>query len=143
MNHIQDEVRELLQRKANDLPPHLDVPGSINTRVRRRIAVNALVVGLTVVVLTGGALAGLRSIGVLSKAQLAGGSPSAPSSSPAAVTGCTSSQLSATAVMGGAAGSRGGTIDLTNASQVTCTLTGTPQITLLDPNQQLITSGVT
>jgi hypothetical protein len=44
--------------------------------------------------------------------------------------------------MQGAAGSREGAISLTNLSSDTCTLEGTPAITLLDPNLNPITSGI-
>jgi hypothetical protein len=44
--------------------------------------------------------------------------------------------------MTGAAGSREGGVTLTNFSDTTCTLQGTPTITLLDQNLQPITSGV-
>jgi len=45
--------------------------------------------------------------------------------------------------MGGAAGSREGSIGLTNFSDVTCTLQGTPSITLLNQKLKPIASGVT
>jgi hypothetical protein len=45
--------------------------------------------------------------------------------------------------MEGAAGSREGGVTLTNFSDATCTLQGTPAITLLDENLVPITSGVT
>jgi len=44
--------------------------------------------------------------------------------------------------MEGAAGSREGAIRFTNYSNTTCTLQGTPKITLLDGNLRPITSGV-
>ncbi|MEA2460609.1 MAG: hypothetical protein QOH90_786 [Actinomycetota bacterium] len=44
--------------------------------------------------------------------------------------------------MEGAAGSREGSLAVSNFSDTTCTLSGTPEITLLDDNLDPITSGV-
>jgi hypothetical protein len=56
---------------------------------------------------------------------------------------CTSGQLRAIGSLEGAAGSREGVIDLSNFSDMPCTLQGNPEIELLDQNLQPITSGVT
>src|SRR5213076_3288817 len=58
-----DELRELLQRKADDVPPHREIPRALEGRARRRIGLNALGVGMVVVVLAAGALAGVRAFG--------------------------------------------------------------------------------
>ena len=143
---MDDELRELLRRKADDVPPHREVPRSLATRARRRIALNALRVGMTVVVLAVGAFAGVRAFGGPA-AQRPIGHPSSasvqPSPSASATPACTSSQLRAVGSMQGAAGSREGAIGLTNLSAETCTVQGTPTITLLDQNLRPITSGVT
>jgi hypothetical protein len=130
VNDVDDAVRELLQEKAHDIPPNLDLPRSLTTRVRRRIALNALAVTITLVVVAAGAFAGLRAL--RSQRSETAGTP----------TSCTSAHLRAVVSMEGAAGSREGTIDLTNTSG-TCTLEGTPTLTLFDQNMDPIVSGIT
>jgi hypothetical protein len=146
MSDMNDDVTELLRRRAAQVPPHREVPSSITGRVRRRVAVNALAMGAAVVLVVGIAVAGLRSLapatndiprgqpGTAASLQTPAGSAGAP---------CTSAQLSALASMEGAAGSREGVIVFTNVSSETCTLEGRPGITLLDQNGQPITAGVT
>ena len=145
MSDVRDDLRELLRRRANELPPHREVPSSLRGRARRRIAFNALGVGLAVVVAAGGALAGIRAFGGPSAPE-PGGSPS-PSSqqtpSGSGLPACTSAQLRAVGSMEGAAGSREGAITLENLSDQTCTLQGRPVITLLDQSGNPISSGVT
>src|SRR5712691_591639 len=146
MNDIRDDLQELLQRKADQVPPHRDVPRSLMGRARRRIALNALATGLVVVVLAGGAFAGLRSFGA-APARQPGGQPTTSSSAPrtpaATIPSCTSGSLRAVGSLDGAAGSREGSIIFTNFSDTTCTLQGRPPITLLNRNLKPITSGVT
>jgi len=129
VNDVDDEVRDLLREKAHDIPPNLDLPRSLTTRVRRRIALNALAVTVTLVVVAAGAFGTLRAF--LSKPAETAGTPP-----------CTSVHLRAIVSMEGAAGSREGTIELTNTS-ATCTLKGTPPLTLLDRNMDPIVSGIT
>jgi hypothetical protein len=129
MNDVDDEVRDLLREKAKDVPPNLDVPPSLTTRVRRRIALNALAVTATVVVVAAGAFGTIRAF----RSQ-----PSETEGTPA----CTSAGIRAAASLQGAAGSREGTIELTNTS-ATCALKGTPTLNLLDEDLQPIVSGIT
>jgi hypothetical protein len=140
MNDLRDDVRDLLSRKAAELPPHLDVPAALPKRVRRRIAWNTVAVGATVAVVAVALVAGMRTLGG-PDASAPAGQPST-GSSPTTAAMCESSQLVANASMEGAAGSRGGTIDVMNASDVSCTLQGTPEVTLLDQHLDPITSGV-
>ncbi len=147
MNEIDDEVRELLRQKAQDVPAHREVPRSLIRRSRRRIALNAVAVGATVVVLVAGVFAGVRALsGPGTSVPIGHGPSSSPSQGPSPTTSapaaCTSGQLRAVATMQGAAGSREGAITLTNLSSTTCTLQGTPTITLLDQNLVPIASGV-
>jgi hypothetical protein len=130
MNDVDDEVRELLREKAHDIPPTLDVPRSLTTRVRRRIALNALAVTATVVVVAAGAFGTLRAFHSRSSQTAGAGTP------------CPSAHLRAVVSMEGAAGSREGTIDLTNTSGA-CTLKGTPTVKLLDQQGTPIVSSVT
>ncbi len=142
---MDDELRDLFQRKADDVPPHREAPPALARRARRRVALNGLTIGALVVVLAGGAFVGVRALGGRGAAQ-PGGHPTAttqPTPSTAAAPACTSGQLRAVGSMEGAAGSREGAVALTNLSDQTCTLQGTPVITLLDDNLDPITDGVT
>jgi Protein of unknown function (DUF4232) len=129
VNDVDDEVRDLLRDKAHEIPPHLDLPRSLTPRVRRRIALNALAVTATLVVIAAGAFVTLRAF------------RSQPSETYAGATRCTSADLRAIVSMEGAAGSREGTIELTNTAD-TCTLTGTPTLELLDRHMDPIVSGI-
>jgi hypothetical protein len=129
MNDVDDQVRDLLREKAHDIPPNLEVPGSLTTRVRRRIALNALAVTVTVVVVAAGAFGTLRAI--RSRSSETAGTPA-----------CTSAHVRAVVSLEGAAGSREGTIELTNTS-ATCALKGTPTLKLLDQDLHPIVSGIT
>jgi len=145
VNDIDDDVRDLLRQKAQDVPPHVEVPRSLVRRVRRRIAANALAVGATAIVLTVGVFTGVRALdGMGSSEPIAPGprpsvEPTPSTSTPAA---CTSGQLRAVGSMEGAAGSREGSTVLTNFSSTTCTLQGTPAITLLDQKLAPISAGI-
>jgi uncharacterized protein DUF4232 len=156
VSDMNDEIRDLLGRKADEVPPHRNVPRSLMRRVRRRIALNALAAGTVVVVLAAGAFASVRALNASgpsvpneppptsSVRPTPSASPSiqpTPSASPTPA--CTSAQVRAVASMEGAAGSLEGVIGLTNLSDRTCTLQGTPAITLLDQNLDPIGSGVT
>jgi hypothetical protein len=141
MTEIDKEVREMLKHKADEVPLHTQVPSALVGRARRRVALNSVGIGLAIVALAGGAFAGVRAI------QRHQGQPRPFASGPAtpavtATPACTSGQLRAIGSMQGAAGSREGAVRLTNYSNKTCTLRGTPAITLLDGNLHAITSGV-
>jgi hypothetical protein len=143
---MDDELRDLFHRRADDVPPHREVPQALARRARRRVALNGLAVGALVVVLAAGAFAGVRLLGGPGTAQ-PGVSPTAtvqpsPTTSGTAAA-CTSGQLRAVGTLEGAAGSREGAVALTNLSDQTCTVRGTPLITLLDENLDPITDGVT
>jgi hypothetical protein len=145
MNDMNDDVTELLRRRAAQVPPHREVPASMTGRVRRRVAMNALAMGMAVVLVGGIAVAGLRTLApdtndiprgqpeTSASQQTSSGTPGAP---------CTSGQLQTSVSVEGAAGSREGAIIFTNTS-TTCTLQGRPAITLLDQTGQPITDGVT
>jgi hypothetical protein len=143
---MRDDLRELLKRRAGNVPAHRRVPPSLMGRARRRVALNALGVGVAILLAVGGTFAGLHAFGTAPANRL-GGNPSSPSVQPttpaSAVSACTSGQLRAVGSMEGAAGSREGGVRFTNFSDTTCTLQGTPTITLLDGNLEPITTGVT
>ena len=135
MSDIDDRVRETLWQRSRDLPPHLEVPHTLTKRVRRRIARNGLIVGTTALVTVAGVLVGMRAFGSsrIHPPFPTGGQRQA----------CTADQLEATASLEGAAGSREGSIVVTNRSGVACRLRGTPRLELLDPSLGAITSGIT
>jgi hypothetical protein len=143
---MNDDVTELLRRRAAQVPPHREVPASMTGRVRRRVAMNALAVSVAAVLVGGIAVAGLRTLAPATN-DIPRGQPetsaSQQTSSGSAGASCTSAQLQAAASMEGAAGSREGVIVFTNSSSETCALEGRPTITLLDQNGQPTTSGVT
>jgi hypothetical protein len=143
MSDMDDKLRDLLRRRADDLPPHLAVPPALSGRVRRRIALNAAGVGIIVVALAAGAFAGVRALGG-PRASGPAGPPTFSNVQPTPSSDtCASGQLRANGSIQGAAGSRVGSIIFTNFSDKTCTLEGTPEIQLLDQNLDPITSGVT
>lgn len=132
MNEIDEEVRQMLRERSRDVVPRFDVPTSMVTRTRRRIAVNALAVATTVVVASAGAFAGLRAV-------TRGAQPEVVTAPDA----CLSTQLRTTAVIEGAAGAREGAITLTNDSGPDCVLKGLPTIRLVDGNGDPIITGIT
>jgi len=152
MTPIDQDVRDLLRRRADDVPTHGEVPASLGRRVRRRIAVNAALAGAVAVVLAAGAFASVRAF-TGSAPQPVGSTPPpahasqpapsrTPATSPTGGRACTSADLRAAGALAGAAGSREGSIRITNQSGTACSLQGTPTITLLDQNGNPITSGV-
>ena len=128
---MEGQVRELLRRQAEAVPPQLAVPPMLAGRAHRRFAVNALGAAAVAIVLVAGVFAGLRTIGGAPVNQ-PGASPGDSGST--TIGPCTAPQLRATAAMEGAAGSREGEILFTNVSDATCTLEGTQSTWLLDVN---------
>ena len=141
MTEIDERVRELLHRKAEDVPSHGEMPSRVAGRARRRIAANAVGVALGVAVVLVGASAGLRFVGTGAVPPTGGGRP--PTPPPSGPTICTATDLQIGGSVQGAMGSREGMILLTNTAGAACTLEGRPTITLLDQDGQPITSGVT
>ena len=132
MNEIDEEIRQMLRERSGDVAPRFEVPRSLTTRTRRRIAVNAIAVAATVVFASAGAFAGFRAV-------IRGHEPETSITAPVA---CLSTQLRATASMEGAMGSRAGAIRLTNASSDVCVLRGAPTIRLFEGNGDGIASGI-
>jgi hypothetical protein len=123
MNDVRDEIRELLRDKANEVPPHLEMPTSVTKRVGPRIVRNAamLAVAAAVVIVVAGA--GLRSVKEPTEQSFDTGTPP-----PATTTTCGTDALQATLALEGAAGSREGSIDLRNTGAARCTLEGRPKV---------------
>jgi Protein of unknown function (DUF4232) len=139
MTDLDDELRELFERRAGDVPPHAQVPASLRARSRRRIALNGLVAAVVVVALGGAAVGGLQLIRSSTRITPGGGG-SAPASG-ATVEKCTSAELRVDARLGGAMGSVEGEIRVSNDSSATCTLRGYPGFLLHDSTGGSIVSG--
>jgi hypothetical protein len=127
MDDMEGQVRELLRRRADDVPPQLAVPPALAGRGQRRFAANAFGAAIVAMVLVAGVFGGVRAIGHAPVRQ-PGASGSVP---PVSSAQCTTPDLQATAALEGAMGSREGEIVLTNVSDVACTLEGTPDLQLL------------
>ena len=103
MNDDNQEIREMLERRALEVKPPSDMPPGLSGRVRRRIALNAVGAGILVIVGLV-AFAGIRSLGGGSTVRPIGSPTTSnlPSpTTPAGSTACTSGQLSAAANLGG------------------------------------------
>lgn len=141
MSTMDDKkLRRLLGEIADDVSPHRGVPASLEKRVHRRVTINSALIGAMVIALAVGTFATMRTLGPAKTPRPFGGSTSP---TPSAIASCTSGQLRAIGSMDGAAGSRIGTIELRNYSDKSCTLKGTPAISLYDGNGHRITTGVT
>jgi Protein of unknown function (DUF4232) len=147
----------MLRRKADEVPRQRAVPGALTKRVRLRVARNASVVGIMLVLLGAGTFIGARALNppgspkpvppassrTRQPTSRVSPTPHVSTTSPASPTACTAGQLRAVGTLEGAAGSREGAVTVSNYSDVTCTLQGQPTITLLDNKLKPITSGVT
>jgi hypothetical protein len=127
MNDVHDDIRQMLQEKANEVPAHLEVPASLTKRVGPRIVRNGVILAATAAVVIAVAVAGLRSVQRPSDQSLGTGTPT-----PSGVQMCSADDLGAELVLEGAMGSRDGTIDLTNLASDRCTLQGTPRVEITD-----------
>ena len=148
MSDMDDHIRETLRRRANDVSSHAGLPAGVARRVHRRIALNAVGAGLAAAAIVVGAFAGvhaLRGAGTPQPVPPAASTSTGatPKPSPSVTPPCDSSSLRATLALQGAAGSRVGSISVTNTSPTQCTLEGTPTIALYDATGQPVTSGVT
>jgi hypothetical protein len=133
---LDARLREVLERKAAEVPPHLEVPRKLRSRSRRRIALNGAAVAVVVLCLAGAALGGLRAIerrGAITpgKTETVDRLPSATASASPALDACGAGELRADAQLEGAAGSRVGTVLVSNYSSTPCTLSGPPAIVVL------------
>lgn len=143
MTDVDDELRQLFERKAFDVPPHTEVPPSLRTRSRRRVALTGVVAAVVVLALGGGAIGVLQATERANRIEPGGAAvPTSPTATTAAgVAPCTSGQLRVDASLGGAAGSVEGALLVSNYSSTTCTLQGYPGLTLYDAALHLIPSG--
>jgi uncharacterized protein DUF4232 len=136
MNDDPTELDLVLRARAAEVPQFQHPPQKMLARARRRIVRNAL----SSVVVAGIFVVGI-STGVASLRGLPGSNRVPPASSgvhpSTAPSACTAADLRATAALEGAAGSVLGSIDLTNLSTETCTLTGRPILTLLNSGNEV------
>jgi hypothetical protein len=145
VTQIDERLREMFLRRAEDPPPHSTVPPSLGRRARRRIALNAVGVGALVVVLAAGATIGVRAIlgqATVGPADQTTAPPVQRTTSSSTNPVCTVDDLRANGTLLGAAGSLEGAIDLSNYSDHTCTLKGRPSIVLLNQHLRPIQSGI-
>ena len=130
MNDDRTTLEEMLRERAAEVPYLQEAPRATLVRARRRIVRNALTSVLAIGLMVGGASAGLATLrdhNTVVTGNHGGGQSPSPAFSSAS---CTAADLRATASLQGAAGSVIGSIDLTNFSSRTCTLTGRPTIWL-------------
>jgi hypothetical protein len=123
MPDFEQEVRALLERRANDVPPRVEVPPTLVRRARTRFAAYAVGVAAAVVLVAGIGAAALQSA--------PGGpvtTPGSTSPSVAAPAACTANQLSAIPQMMGAMGSVEGTVVVGTSADASCVLRGTPTV---------------
>jgi hypothetical protein len=121
MLDVEDQVREMLRRRAADVPPHVHAPRGMLRRAWRRILV-ALTGGAVVVTLLAvGAAAGVR---LLKQPSGVGSQVRAPA--------CQAAELRGTVRLQGDQGHVVGSLEVVNAGNRTCSLQGQPSLMILD-----------
>ncbi len=131
MADMEAELRELLHRKAAEVPPHGEIPGAVLKRARRR-AVTTVAGGLLTLALL--AFGGYRGV------QAIAGGPSrhtpvqrpTPPPSPTGQGPCAAADLTPTVAFDHGTGHASGAIRFTNHSTGVCTLQGRPVLTVTD-----------
>jgi hypothetical protein len=129
VNDLQ-ELRAVLQAKADEVQPHRVVPPALVRRARRRIVRTAVVSSVIVLALGVGAAAGVRAITGPPGRQIPGHSPTPPA--PVGPQACRATDLAAALRVEGAAGSQYLTVTFTNGSAIPCTMEGVPQVQVQD-----------
>jgi Protein of unknown function (DUF4232) len=121
MLDVEDQVREMLQRRAGDVPPHFQAPPGMLRRAWRRILV-AFTGGIVALALVGvGAAAGIRLVR----------QPGAVGSQ-AAAHPCQAAELRGIVRLQSDQGHVFGSLDVTNAGNETCSLRDQPQLMIVD-----------
>ncbi len=139
MPDLEERVRDLLERRAADVGPRLEVPPTLVARARWRSVAYAAVACVVVAVVAVGGGAAIRAMPSATVEQPGGQNSRAPYVPPGA---CRGDQLAASGTVEGAAGSRDGTISVRNTSATTCVMGGRPEIALEDATGAPITDGV-
>jgi hypothetical protein len=138
MDDDLNQLEQMLRDRAAEVPHVQDVPPTMLTRARRRVARNAVASVLGAVLIVAGASAGF--------ANLRGSGGTLPESSGSVAptsTACAASDLHGAVSLEGAAGSVEGSIDLTNVGGATCTLTGRPAVSIWNSQGQAVALQVT
>jgi hypothetical protein len=129
---MEDQLREMLHRRAAGVPAHRAVPGTMLRRARRRVALSVSGSVLALMVAMAGGYAGVRALAISQS-----GTPTVPTS-PQPVKACAASDLSGQVSLEGATGSAVGSIIVTKETGSACTLTGRPTVRLLDSDQDAL-----
>jgi hypothetical protein len=133
---LENDLRDVLHRRAEAVAPQEAVPPKLVARARRRIARNAALVVSCVAVIAFGAYAGLQALPLGDTGETPGTEGPRPTSTTPPVTPtepvpCGAEQgWNAVAMLEGAAGSRVGSFELSTGQA--CTLGGRPEIGLVD-----------
>jgi hypothetical protein len=139
MPDLEERVRDLLERRAADVGPRLEVPPTLVRRARLRFVAYAAIACVVIAVVAVGAGAAIRAMPSAPVEHPGVENSSAPYVPPG---GCSADQLAATGTVEGAAGSRDGTITVRNTSATTCVVNGWPSVVLEHANGAPITDGV-
>ena len=124
-------LEQVLRDRGAEVPHLQQAPARMLVRARRRVLRNAVASAVAAGLVIVGASAGLAGLRASSSGLGAERRRSRRSR-------CTAGDLQATANLDGAAGSLGGSIDVTNHGDRTCTLEGYPSVTLTDPSGSLL-----
>jgi hypothetical protein len=139
MPDIEDQVRDLLERRAADVAPRVTVPPRLVRRAHGRFVAYATIAAIVAAIVLSGVLAALDSSPEAPVLRPGGTSSVSSASSSVA---CAADQLEAVATVEGAAGSREGTITLRNLSAAACESRTAPIVSLADASGSPLTSGI-
>src|SRR2546428_6869570 len=121
MLDVEDQVREMLQRRAADVPPHVHAPRGMLRRAWRRILVASTGGFVAVALVAAGASAGIRLLN----------QPSGVGSQVTA-TPCRASQLQGTTRLQNEQGHVVGSLEVTNAGNESCSVQDQPRLMIVD-----------
>jgi hypothetical protein len=162
---VDEAIRDLLQRKADELElGRAEIPVAVRRRARRRVLATLTGTLVLVAALAAGGYVGVNQLALGTSHHTVPASPRpshpvrpsivptvhpssspspslspspSPSPTPATLLACTGQQLRLSDGTQGAAGSVEGSLLLTNASSVGCTVSGQPQVALIASGSQL------
>src|SRR5436305_97614 len=121
MLDVEDQVREMLLRRASDVPIHVEAPAGMLRRAWRRI----------IMAFTGGAVAvALLAVGAGAGVHLLR-QPNGVGSQ-VTISACRAAELRGTLRLGGANDNLLGSIEVLNVGNQTCSLQGQPSLAILD-----------
>jgi len=125
MHDVEDRLREMLRRRAGDVPIHVEAPLGMLRRAWRRILMAFTGAAVAVAVVAAGAVAGVRLLN-----QNVGGPASATQIAPA----CRASDLQGNINLVSANSQFRGSLLVTNVSGNACSLQGQPSLAIVDAN---------